>query len=624
MLQEREARLLIDEVERRYAEDQRRIEMRRAHFHNLPSANPKLPAPYELAYAYQSDVPRQVHTKLKSRLTENHFLLRARGPQDEPDTNSRASRLEQVMNAGWAQIEKRNGYTIQGALADGLTIDKYGVLFWCKAEDLIPAVDPKRVGQRAWDMARAGYPWHAEVLDPMGFMPVEDRAMENGMGLVVVRREVGILDYQAARDEGVLALSQVSDIALGMERDAPAQDSPSGSAWNERILLYQIWDRNQWLEGTSKTHTGGSLTLINGGDHPYEMPPFAIAPAMQVNNPDPVLRYEPALTGVYRLKPLVDYYHSLFFANAEYAMLPYFYFEATDGGFPLADDSGNIMIFDRKSIGSARVPTGYTLKRLDFDVSATFANMGATIMEQYAAARPATGQAEFDRNTQPWAIRLQQAQESVEPGEYLDNIARTIEIASQNMAMVMSKDVKAGGFGEPVSVFARYDDGAVDRSRTISIDAPEIDGLDISVKTSNMSAAERITQIQVQRELLNDPKVPMTRYQFLVDAMGDPHPEQTIAASDAEELHDAYVKPAQGRQIVTKKFGHLVRIGPDGQAYGPDGQPIQPLQALIANGFKPVQPAGAPMAQGAEAQPSHPDLPSLATPNTIPQAGIKG
>src|SRR3990167_9173621 len=107
MLTEREARLLIEEVEKRYAEDQVRIEKRRAHFHNLPEADPVLPEAYANTYKFQIDTARQVHAKLKSRLDENHYLPEVRAPRNEPKSLARASRLEQVLANGWIQKEER-------------------------------------------------------------------------------------------------------------------------------------------------------------------------------------------------------------------------------------------------------------------------------------------------------------------------------------------------------------------------------------------------------------------------------------------------------------------------------------------------------------------------------------
>ena len=617
---EQEARQLIAEVEARYSEDVKRIDHRVSHFHALPETDPLLPDPYKLRYPVQSDVPRRIHTQLKARLTENHFILSATS-HGGADAKSAAARWAEVKNAEFRQAERRMGDSIQGQLADDLIIKKYGVLHWLLADHLWDPVAKTGATEKRERMKADRGLWHIECIDPRGFMPVPDRSMRNGLGLTVLHREVGLLDYKNANGHNgkVRALSQISSVPLGEEQDAPHDGLPSSSGYNKKVDLYQIWDHNGWSEWIKD---GPSMTGQEGAEHPYEMPPFSIAAAAQVHNPDFVLRYEPALTGVYRQKEMIDYYNALFFATAEYGMLPYWYLEATGTGVPMLDDNGRLQLFDRKSVSTTQIPKGYTLKRLDFEISDSFVRMGDMLQQAFRESWPSTGQAEFDKNTQPWAIRLQQAQESVEPGLYLANITNTIDDCLNNMLLVESKDDVVT---EAPAAWGYTPEGKVDYSRTVK--APigsELEGIRASVAISNMSSAERISAIEAGRTLMADPNVPLTTEAFLREYMHDPRPDETMLAYDEEVEWKSKIKPHVLNTLFMERWGHIVSMGPNGQWIGPEGQPVDEMAALEAAGYDIQGTGGAPAQQGQQPEPQHPALPGLNTPGTMPLRGQNG
>lgn len=628
-LTEAEARELIAEVESRYREDHERIQERRKHFHNDPEVDPVLPKPYTLRYPFQADAPRQLHNALKARVSENQFTIQGRG-MGNPSSKTSAARAAQYLNLGLKQQEKRLGYSIQGALATGQIRDKFGVLHWLKADDLLPPVNEERVDRdRLEDVARAGFPWWIEVLDPVGFMPVPDRSIRPGYGLVVVRREVGLLSYQRVRqqrEKTVRALSEIPGAPpVQEERDAPDEESPSRSGWSgTTIPLYQVWDREQWVEVIGET---GRQEIVAGGKHDYGMPPFAVAAAIETHDNDPVRRYEPALTGIYRLKPIFDYWMALFFATAEYGMLPYWYMESTGDGMPMADQSGRIVLLDRQSIAATSVPEGFTLKKLEFDISPSYIQGGAMLREEFKAAAPATGRAEFDRNSQPWSIRLQQAQENVEPGILIDNQLSAFDTMVANMAHIHAKpSAKEGGFGEPLALFVTQDKGELKAGDMLSVEPSDFENVSFSTAISNVSAAERITAVQAGMEELNNPLVPLSPRKFLIDYKNDPDPDDTISEYEGWKTWEEFVKPGVQRQMLIETYGHIVRFGPDGHLVGPDGQPVAPVQALQAAGFEvgPEGGGGSPLQQGAQVQTTPGDLSPLQTPGTTPLQGIRG
>lgn len=644
-----------------------KVVKRQQHFHNLPAVDPVLPAPYQDGPKFQTDVPRRVHSKLKSRLLENHFMFAVTG-RDTALGRKNSTALKTVLQSGFMLSEERYGVDIQGGLADGQIVTGLGWLHWDRADevyedapdydelddlpedeaeakrytedDYIPVEgEPQRSKQKryretdvslqdriAHQRAKAGYPYCFEIIPAESIMWQEDRSAANGLARVVVRREVGLLDYaaQIAGGDGPITSENEADpdVSVMRERDAPAHWMPSGENWGERVTLYQFWTRDEFYELVSG---GGDLwEIAKSGPHRWKMPPFAKAPAIEFNSADPALRYEPALEGVFRIKPFYDYQVTLQRCISESIALPFYYLAKTDVNAPDLDEEGKTLFFSRNAAASMKVPDGYEIRQLQYQMNPAFVQATSDLRQDLLDAMPSTGQAEFTTSTQPWAIRLQQAQESVEPGRYMANQARVIQICARSIAADMSERP------DTVYVYALDKDGKLDRSTTVGVDPKDIQSLDIDVTISNISAAEKVTLTQVGKDLLDDPNVPITPETFLRDYMLDDDPQATIADWTAWKAFMEMVWPGLLKQLLAKVYGTSIQYAPDGAFVGAQGQQMTPEQVLQANGQQPLPPPPqAPQAltggPGAPPPPQTmmPSMPAMQAPNTMPLAGMR-
>lgn len=629
-LDEEALKSMIDELETRFQPLFDVISTRRAHAHNLDAANPELPPRYANKSTYQTDIVRRTHVELKGRLTQNPYLIDVAPARDVQDQRDAANRLQDVMLAGLSNIEDREGINILSSLADGLSLYCYGVLHWSKADDIWPAV-PRSEGEaddiyrdrRNQTHAVAGFPWYVEVVQPDDFMFVRDRSLANGLGLCVVRKTIGLLDYFAQKDITAAAASQVSKVPLYAEEEAPRDDGPSMGTWKKTITLYQVWTRDEFYE---LKKDGQVLSIEKAGPHPYGMAPFAIAAANEINESDIVLRYEPAMQGLYRVKPFYDRIMAYYHVIAEMIALPYYYLRNTGSGESLVSEDGNIVTLSRDAALSQKIPDGYTLEQLPFELNPAFVQAVKFMADDLQAAAPQTGQAEVSTSTQPWALRLQQEQANVEPQRYLQNIARAIRTMARNMAKVMSMPVNEGGFGEDVATFSVLNKGQRKKQVTVSIKPEEILSLDIDVSINAMSTAEQITLEEHGRQMLDDPNVQMTLEEFVRDYQRIPDSTDVVAAREAYAVWNQFVKPQTIQQLLAALGLNTYVFGPEGQIIGPNGQPASPAQVLQSNGQQPTPPppTNVPQPPNEVAQTGEPPLPPLTTPNTIALAGRPG
>ena len=638
----------------------RRVSM----LHCLPSEDPKLPPPFELGPKYQSDAPRRVHGELLARLCENGFQAKARLARDSAVARQQIDAAEEVFNAGIQLMQDQLGIDIQASLASNLIAKAYGVLHWNRRPWIYPDVpdydylddlpddeeekkrfepnpeytkdsdDPKHSkrfreksdslrARRNRDKAGAGFPYYFEVIDPENFMFVEDRSLENGFGAVLLRREVGLLDYEMQLQGEKLYLSlndAAEDIPIYGERDAPADYMPSGQDYGAKVTLYQLWTRDEFYEvvaGVSENGSSGTggWRVMKAMKHSWGMPPFSIAPAAVIDSPDPVLKYEPALEGVYRVLPHYNLQMALYMALSWQVALPEYVIERDAAGIPPLGEDGADTTLSRNSAEAEMLPPGAKLTKLDFQLNEAVIRGLELMAQNLDQAKPPTGRADVSASTQPWAIRLQQAQENVEPARYLKNIDRCINIAVRSIARDIAKPAEEGGFGEGVYVYKRIKGGGVDYDTLVGIEPEDIRTLDFYVETSSTSQAEAITKQEHGRTLLEAKLI--TKREFFEDYLLKPKPVEHQIALDVEEIMDTYVKPGIVVQEVNAALGMEMTLGPDGKIYGVGGQQFTPEQFLETNGVQP--PVQIPRVGPQQVR--QPGMGSMNVPGTIPVGG---
>ena len=695
---------LIEDLEARFdAALFKKVELRHAHFHNLESVDPVLPEPFAAGPRFQDDMPRRIHSQLKARLCENHYVFSVQSPSDSPGQRRPVNLHEAYLNDGFQLVEDRLGMGLQEIMSDGQIISCYAVLHWCKAEDVYPGIpDPEyrdeapeeaerdrfqplyrdgdepeeaestleyrldaegaveyagegddRVPRRRQlsryretdasvqqryrkSCADAGFRWLIEGVHPDQVMWVFDRSLEDQPAIGVVRRVVPLLSYireleaEEQRTRKALSLHDVDgDIPVYGEQDAPVQgthvhagghDWPSAGGYRDTVTIYQVWTRSEFYE----VATGDSVDfrICKSGTHPYRRVPLVIVPAQTVFSPDPVLRYEPALEGVFRLKPFYDRQMSLLQTLAEQTALPYYYWKSVGTGEPMLDEKGTPVTFTRDSASAQKAPEGYELEKVAFEINPAFVDAVRAIQEMREQAAPATGQAEVTTSTQPWAIRLQQAQASVEPGRLMSAQARALKVIAKSISYVESLKAEEGGFDTPAYVYARKENGEIDRETVEELPREGFLTQDIDVTIAAQSAAEKVTLEEHGLNLLRNGVISLD--QFTEHYAARENPDDWVLALKATRAFEQFVEPGMTQQVVAQHFGAATVLGQNGQWIGFGGQPLQSADVLRMKGQRPPPGGSAPGGAPAELQPSMPDMAGLRTPETLPLGGVPG
>jgi len=212
----------------------------------------------------------------------------------------------------------------------------------------------------------------------------------------------------------------------------------------------------------------------------------------------------------------------------------------------------------------------------------------------------------------------------------LGNIASAMVEMFRNWVEVCERSADDGGLGVPLVAPGFVVDGKgakqVNRSgEPLTMEATDWQGIWVDVNISPVSSAERVTQIQMGQELLNNPIHVMTPEMFVGDDLG-----VQDATGHMKEV-DAYwaiapFKQGKTNQILSEFYGRQVLVGADGTMANGMGQPVDPKALLAQNGINASAAPGvsgnnqlAPL-PGAQMPP----LPPLAGAGAPPLPGMGG
>lgn len=603
------------------------IRHREEHFYNRPEADPHLPPPHDEATSYQTDALRRTWVQLKARMVENAFRVRVIAP-DESKSSQRmsANKFEAVLQQGLELVQDRGDFSMQGELADGQIFQCYGVLHWTKAPHLLPGFpDPDSTDELPDDRddrkrfkdepgedglftetseslldrdkharARAGFPWQVEIVHPAQFSFAEDRSFANGMAYALVLRDVPLVEYRerlTRQDNLFLSLNEENEsISIFEEKDRPARWEPSALnavSWTHYVTVAQFWTRDEMYELVSPSSGAGSgsYKLVKSFTHPYEMPPFALAKALEAKSPDPALRYSPAMEGMYRVKPFYDYDRTMQRVLVEQIALPFYWIKLDDGSY-MADDGGTRVTLTQSAASATAFPPGATLEKVEHDIDPAYVQSIERTLEELKDSAPQTGFVEVGASTQPWTIRQAHDQANTEVKHLKASQARALRTMARNMALVMSKPAEDGGFGSTIYVYARVKDGKVQKQEAVGVDPEDIITLQIEVDIDPNSTSQTVANIEHGRALLADPNVPLTKRSFLQDFMHVPDPDRTLIEWKAEQIYEQLAEPGLVQQAVAEMFGDQFVITGSGQFVGPDGASMTPNEVLEKNGVE--------------------------------------
>lgn len=642
------------------------IEDRDAHFYNQPDADPKLPPPHEDVDGYQTDALRRAWVALKARLVENAFQVNVHPPRDLARLNRKAAELKAVMTQGLELVQERRGFRILDDLADGQIIHGVVGLHWRKAVEVWPQMpdalelesledlDEEEKGDyepgddgtfrqtpeaqmRADDerKARAGFPWYVEVIRGDMLSWIEDRSVLNGLGGVLVLRNVPLIEYSKRlreSDQLYLSLNEADGkVLIFQEQEGTTEDDPSHSdalRYERTVQVAEWWTRDEYYELVAADH---DFTLVKSFGHPYEMPPFAIVTADETNHPDPALAYQPALAGIYRIKPFYDRDVTLGRAIAEQIALPYWWIELADGSY-LLDDDGKPMTLTRNTFRAKTLPPGAKLVKAEFDLNPAFVSFLELTGKEMADAKPETGNVDVGASTAPWTIRLAQIQANAPVKKYKAKAARGIRTMVRSMASVMSKSAEEGGFGRPVPVYAQIEaDGKMNEETLIAVDPADIVSLDIDIDIDPQSDAQTIANIEHMRLWADDEQLPFDGLDWLTDGLRDQNPQGRWEAWRARQVYQTEIEPTIVKQELARKFGAYFVVTPGLGFAGVNGQAATPEQVLQANGYSvggmggagaPPTGGGRPPIPNSVTQESRATMPSM--PDLVGQAAPTG
>ena len=659
---------LIKKMRKRYSGLAEKIQKRREHYHNLEAANPAMPDPYTKGDLYQTDFLRQTGVALKARIVENRFRIRKPPPKDTIPGRAKANRIEKVMNRGLQLAQERANMDIQGELSDGQIIECGAVLNWTPAAYLWPEVpeyeyadglpeeedhpgppgfekEPDKDGdnkgkhretdaafqdRRRHQVAKAGFPWLIQVVPFANVAFAEDHSLASGPAAGMIMRQVSPLDYgdELERDNIYLEVDKTQkELRIYGYDDKPPEWAPSAEDWEgpgvAGITVVQLWTRGEYYELVAPRQvpsvdgTAPGWKLVKAFRHYHGRVPLEICPAFQNKSADPVLRYEPALEGIYRYKPIYDRRRAMEDVIAESIALPVYVMK--DDGGKMLSESGKPQLYSRNSMLSTMIPTGFHWEEMKPELNVAFVQSVQEMGREMREAAPATGRGDISATTQPWNAKIQMAINSLEPKMLMENQAKAIQAMVRNMLHVMSLPEDKGGFGEGVYVYSQ--EGASGRRNPqtlMGIEPEDIESLEVEVDIDPVSAAERVTLIQQGMEMLNHPDIPLTPYRFLQDYVGVDDPDEWIREDDKRILFSG-AKSLLMKQIMAEKLGTIVSMDPDFNFVGVGGEQVAPEEVLRRNGQQP-----APVAAGSNAGQMG-TMGTLAPPGVVPEtAGPAG
>lgn len=637
------------------------VRARIEHFHNLPEADPFRNADgsieegkTNLTFAQmQTTRLRNVGIQLVGRLTENEWQPSIIPAKQTAAGQRDAEHAETIFQNGFSELQRRTGLNIQAALAQQIARDCFGVLHWQVdtsqlgdspdydeldeleegdekrfTEDEYPETVGKTKAKRyresedslkdriARHRAAKGLPVFVECPAVRSCYFQLGKYSNRGQFLrFMTKKEIPVEDYLSEKEE------------LSDEREAPIEHNqghtdtwmPSADDWGKTATLIQVWDSEYCYEIC--TWAGQNQPRFEVYKHPYKRPPFALALGATWHSTDPVLMYEPALAGMYRHKPHLDRQMSLFLALGEVNAMRRWFLQP-DGKMPaMLQEDGDIDIdLGSNSSEAGVVPAGYKLEGYGGDaVVKDFVDGLAMLGQEMQDAAPGTGRATFGASTQPWAARIEQAQQNIEPKIYLNNIALAIQDMLQNLVEVFALPVEEGGPGEVFS-WGSDQDRKLDRSKTVSLDPDGWRGLVAEVNINAVSAAEQITHEEHNRNLVNDPKIAMPLVEYL-EKTGVPQPQQTYIKWKVLNSLDATVVNNLIRQATVEQLGQEFALGTDGLIVGAMGEPVPSGQFL--NAVTAQQGAGR-MAPQRPVQTTMPNMPAIQAPGTTQLGGLVG
>ncbi len=597
------------------------IGIRDAHFYNTDEAKPRLAPPFDKRQTFQSDAIRRAYVMAETRLLEHEPAFHVEAKKKTQEWKKVADALEHYLSQGLQQVERRNGYRLQGHLGHGQLAHCYGVLRCVSLRDsdlpaketrdsldgvehsdYLPTEDGRyeeteqsRMRRYREQKADEPFPFQIDVPRSDTFAFIPDRSNPSGTSVSVFLEAVAFLDYERELRADDIYLQRGVDKRLQILTPAerPIQTDPSGGAdWGD-VTVAQVMLRDECYELAS---SGGGWVLVKSWKHSYGRPPVAMAPANLTNHPDPVYRYRPYLDGMFKTKPLYDVERNLGRLIAEETVIPRYWVELKEGGFWL-DDSGQPLVLEQNSAIAQRMPEGAKLVRADVKIEPAFVQFLERSKVDLEESTPPLGYAEeIGASTQPHSIYAQITQSNAP----MADLKRKQRTALEDIFQLCVNQM---------AVWAEEGDGIVIRTaggELVEPTAEQLRGMTVGVKIEENSGAQQVAKEQYLREKSKDPAAVYTTADYLEETGRED--KDYVFSSWLSEKSRMRVWPQIVEQELAKAYGDAYVLTPAGTAVGIDGQPLGPLEILAQAGFSALTTVatGPGSGSGQQSQPLSP------------------
>lgn len=647
-----------------------RAKWRTQHMYQDPAVDPIMPgatfsadgkvlkASEWQASAHQTSRLKVVNQRLKARVCENKWKIEGRPVRSTQQWQAKANAAEALLSQGFEWLEVQTGSNLQENLYDGLAYRGVGVLHWriddTEYKHAMPDYDesdePEEGDEGRWTeddydeeskrkkgkkyretedslkdriaryKAECGFPVYAETLLLQQCAWRQDKSTYSRFAEFAYKRVVPTLaEWKLTKQE---------DKRL-RERPGPSEDTkgslehwtPSSQDYEHEATITTLWTRRYWYEWCEGN---GGEQYFDSGEHWYGEPPFALAVGRYADENDAAWAYLPALDAMLEEKPEFDRRRSLLGVAVEAAAVQKWFLKRDRNAGTATLQDGDLEI-DMSAHGgtAAAIPDGFDLvARGGEGVNRQLFETYSQVVDDMAFSEPGTGFATFGASTQPWSARQERDQENMEPKIYIRNIAKALQAMVNNLARCFAD--KEHGPGE-VFGWAKTGDGALDRSKVLSLNPDDFEGIILDVSIHEVGGLERTSLMETGMILVEKGRI--TDLEFIGDYEGKANPEEVYAQRLVFNIWKTEILPGMLRQAAAEYIGPKFAIAADGLPIGMDGRQVSDEQVIQANGQQPMvqpQPQAQPMAPGGTAAMSPPSMPGLQAPGTMPLQGMGG
>ncbi len=622
-----EARQMADEFQLLHE----KVARRRLHFYTDKKVDPMIGGnegnrpdaddPFRHIRGFQTDNLRKKAGEFVLRVTENEPQYSVEPPDETQSLERIANDISQVMQSWDEDDEQRSGSALAWQLAWAAVRDGYAVFHDLRCEHYWPEIEwdeadddrgelseeqrevecpgcggegddcPQcggtgtvmkdmltlRGSSKAYvetvtrEYADAGSPWMRGTDDVLGIKWREDRDPRGGFARLLVTYETRASDYEKdVGPEAYRAAWPLPGISQGSNTVGIDTPNYGHASDNVRVQVNQLWTRShlyEWVEGA-----GVGKRLVKSGKHGYRRIPYYLFAPLDTGHADLVWRFRSPLDGLYSVKEWADWVITIMSGIVENQKDPVMIDVLNDPSLsPLTADGSPSD--DREGTVAARNGAPGTQPMvITQPMPQSIPQFTELVMQRMVEAAPDTGKVEAGANAPAWTMRLGQEQASREPRQFVDAMAKSMQLAGQ-FRLYWHEDNGQRLIGY----------GGSKRNRPVVVMPEDLRNQKFQVFINPVSGAERVAIVEHNRELLTNQLIlPRDFY----EAMGEKDPDDAAMRVKAYYLAEPY-RDARARARMAEKLGSAFLLGPGPEMLDSQGNGIAPEQVLQGKGYQP-------------------------------------